>query len=193
MIACDVVLLPPGEIMDKAVELNKELIKRTGNTDIILDKVGYLPHITLAMGCVDKENLERIDSILKSIAKDVLPIRLKTIPLNDETASIKIEKNRDIELLHELVMIRMNPFFVHDVSKEMIYNWQSEEISDITLDYISKFPTRSCFENYVPHITVGRGDMTGIELESLEFEARDLALCHLGDFCTCRKILFSYT
>ena len=131
MIAVDVVLLPPSDVMDKAVEVNSKHVKDTGNGEIVLDKEKCLPHITLAMGCVSEEHIERIDQILKSIAHDLCPPRLKTITLKDGKASIRVEKARDIELLHELVMIRMSPFFSHEVSKDMVYNPENEEINDI--------------------------------------------------------------
>ena len=38
MIAVDVVLLPPAEIMKKAIEVNSALVEKTGDTGIILDK-----------------------------------------------------------------------------------------------------------------------------------------------------------
>lgn len=191
MIAVDVVLLPPPDVMDKAVEINSRHVKDTGNSEIVLDRKRCLPHITLAMGCISEGHIERMDQILKSIAHDLCPLRLKTITLQDGKASIRIEKGRDIELLHELVVIRMSPFFTHEVSKDMIYNPENRGINDITVDYIREFPTHSSFENYVPHITAGHGDI-GFEVESFGFIARDLALCHLGDFCTCRKILCSH-
>ncbi|MFQ5952449.1 MAG: hypothetical protein ACE5JK_03485 [Candidatus Omnitrophota bacterium] len=192
MIACDVVLLPSREAMEKAVEVNSEHVKKTGNSEIVLDIEKCLPHVTLAMGCIKEEKLKELDKVLKSIADDVLPVRLKTIPLKSGKASIRIEKSRDIELLHELVMIRMSPFFTYNVSKEMIYNFENEEISDITFDYIRKFSTQSSFENYIPHITVGHGDIS-TEVDSFEFASQELALCHLGDYCTCRKVILSHS
>ena len=191
MIAVDVVLLPPEEVMDKAVKINGELVEKTGDTGIILDSEKCLPHVTLAMGCVEEEDLSHIDNILRSIAEDLLPITLKTIPFEKGPASLRIEKNRDIELLHELVMIRMSRFFTHEVSKNMIYDSQKEEIAELTFDYIRNFTTKSSFENYTPHITLGPGN-ADLQVGSFEFVTSRLALCHLGNYCTCRKILVSH-
>ena len=47
-IAVDVVLLPSEEMMDKAIEINRELLKRFDNK-IILNKENCLPHISLAI------------------------------------------------------------------------------------------------------------------------------------------------
>ena len=74
----------------------------------------------------------------------------------------------------------------------MIFNSDVEEISQITFDYIKAFPTKSSFENYVPHITLG-ADSIDLETGSFEFVSQELALCHLGNYCTCRKVLLSHT
>ncbi len=191
MIAVDVVLLPPREVMEKAIEINRRIIDAEGN-DIVLDMDKYIPHITLAMGCVEEKDLERVDFILNDIATSFRPVSMKTVPSKGGKAWIKIDKTRDIELLHEIVMIRMQKFFSYRVSTDMICHGEREEINDVTRDYIRKFPTASSFENYTPHITVGSGE-TAVEVGSFEFTSTELALCHLGNFCTCGKVLFSHT
>ena len=143
------------------------------------------------MGCIKEENLARVDDILSGIAKNFTSIHLETIPFKKGRASIRIEKSRDIELMHELVMIRLSPFFNYNITKDMVYNSQNEEIAEITYDYIAGFLTKSSFENYVPHITVGVGE-ADMEMGSFEFDCRELALCHLGNYCTCRKIILSH-
>jgi len=42
----------------------------------------------------------------------------------------------------------------------------------------------------LPHISVGYGEITGLP-SPIEFRATQLALCHLGNHCTCRKVLAS--
>jgi len=189
MIACDVVLLPPQEVTGKAVGINQKIIE-SGNSDIVLDKEKCLPHITLAMGCLKEDNLQEADNVLKDIAGSFSPLKLKIIPSKGGMAWFRIEKNEDISALHESVMKNMAPFFSYDVTKDMLYQENGEEIHDTTIHYIKNFSSEHSHERYEPHITVGSGDME-IEISSFEFEAGELALCHLGSFCTCRKVLFS--
>jgi len=66
-IAVDVVLLPSEEMAEKAIAANKELLKRNA-AKIVLDKDKCLPHISLAMGCIDEKEIDEIDKILKAIA-----------------------------------------------------------------------------------------------------------------------------
>ncbi len=62
-IAIDVVLLPSEEMMNKAIEINKELLKNNEDK-IILDKEKCLPHISLCMGCIEEDKIPEIKNIL---------------------------------------------------------------------------------------------------------------------------------
>jgi len=62
-IAIDVALLPSKEMMDKAIEINKELLKKYEDK-IILDKEKCLPHISLCMGCIDEDRIPEVKQIL---------------------------------------------------------------------------------------------------------------------------------
>lgn len=190
MIAVDVVLLPPVEVMDRAIEINGQLLGTSGS-DIVLDREKCLPHITLAMGCMNEDDLGKVNEILAGIAGSFPPLSLKTVSSKGGKAWIKIEKTRDIEVLHEIVMIRLSSFFSYKAARDMVFEEEGEEVNDLTLDYIKKFFTDSSFENYAPHITVGKGDMD-VEVETFDFVSAELALCHLGNYCTCRKVLLSH-
>ena len=94
-IAVDVVLLPPDEIMEKAIAVNQALIN-TFNNKIILDKQNCLPHISLAMGCIEKEDIAEIDTVLKDIADMFSPIALTisdistgTIPTGEKVSGFE--------------------------------------------------------------------------------------------------------
>ena len=60
-IAVDVVLLPSETIINRAIEANKQLLKQ-GIGEIVLNKEHYLPHISLAMGCIDERHITDIDT-----------------------------------------------------------------------------------------------------------------------------------
>ena len=67
--AVDVVLLPDEAMTEEAIEANAELVKKFGKK-IVLNKKNCLPHISLAMGCVDEEDIVSVERILRSIAKE---------------------------------------------------------------------------------------------------------------------------
>ncbi len=193
-IAIDVVLLPSDEMTDYAIKVNRELLK-TFDNKIILDRESCLPHISLAMGCIDEDNIPDIEEILQDIAKKysfrelrVVDIRAETIPTGKKVSGFKIEKTKELQLLHEEVMQRLTPYFTYDVTTDMLFS--PPEVEEATLFWIKNYPEKSSFENFSPHITIGFGETDKVEVP-IKFAASKLALCHLGNYCTCRKVLVS--
>lgn len=191
-IAVDVVLLPSEAMTNQAIEANKELLKQYAGR-IILDKENCLPHISLAMGCIDERHINDIEKILKSIAEKNNPGRLRVIGINigtnslgEKVSSFEVEKTEKLLSLHEEVMRRMKPYFSYNVTAEMVLS--PPMAGESTLLWIKNYPEKSAFENFFPHITIGYGQADDSSFTA-EFTAPKLVLCHLGNHCTCRKIL----
>jgi 2'-5' RNA ligase len=193
-IAIDVVLLPSEEMMDKAISANKELLERNA-AKIILDKEKCLPHISLAMGCIDEQDIDEIETILKTIGQEnplgqliATGIHTSTNKVGEKVSVFEIERTEELQSLHEEVMKRLVRYFSYDVRAEMVLS--SSDISESTLDWIKNYPEKSSFEKFFPHITIGYGEIDDF-LFPIKFDVSKLALCHLGNHCTCRKILVS--
>ena len=193
-IAVDVVLLPTEEMADKAIAANKELLKQYAHK-IVLDKENCLPHISLAMGCIYERNIDEIDKILKTAAKESSLGQLSTVCIHTESnragekvSVLEIEKTEALQSLHEEVMKRLEPYFSYDVEADMVLS--SSETGESTLDWIKNYPEKSSFEKFSPHITIGYGKINNFSFP-IKFTVSKLALCHLGNHCTCRKILAS--
>ena len=191
-IAVDIVLLPSKEVTNRAIEANNGLLKQYADR-IILDKENCLPHISLAMGCIDERDITNIGKILKTIAEEYNPGQLNIIGLNTGTNSLgekvsafEVKKTGRLLSLHKEVMRRMTPYFSYAVTAEMVL-WPPKACES-TLLWIRDFAEKSAFENYFPHITIGYGQIDDISFTA-EFTASKLALCHLGNHCTCRKVL----
>ena len=193
-IAVDVVLLPSEEMADKATAANKELLKQCPDK-IVLDKENCLPHISLAMGCIDERDIADIEKILQAAAKQSSLGQLSVIGIHTETNSagenvsvFQIEKTEALQSLHEEIMQKLAPYSSYDVKAEMVLS--SSETSESTLDWIKNYPEKSGFEKFSPHITIGYGEINNISFPT-KFDVSQLALCHLGNHCTCRKIFVS--
>jgi len=193
-IAVDVVLLPSEKMMDIAIGLNRELLKTLGNK-IVLNKENCIPHISLAMGCVDKKDIAIIRRTLETIAEQCALGDLKAVGIKTSTNSVgekvsvlEIEKTRELQMLHETVMEKLEPYFTYDVTADMLFS--PPEVESSTLLWIKNYRQNSSFGNFFPHITVGFGQINKPEYP-VEFAASKLVLCHLGNHCTCRKILAS--
>ena len=191
-IAVDVVLLPSEEVTNQAIEANKELLGQYADR-IILDKENCLPHISLAMGCMDEQNIPDIEKILHIIADKYNPGQLKvpginvgTNSLGEKVSAFEVEKTERLLSLHEEVMRRMTPYFSYDVTAEMVL---SPPIAcESTLLWIKNYPEKSAFENFFPHITIGYEQVDDFSFTA-KFTASKLALYHVGNDCTCRKVL----
>lgn len=193
-IAVDVVLLPPEETMDLVIEVNRELLK-TFHNKIVLNKESCLPHISLAMGGIEEKDLIAIEKILQKVAEEFSAMELKAIniyaniiPTGKKVSGFEIEKINKLQLLHEIIMEKLIPYFTYDITLDMLYSPSQTE--EVTLFWVKNYLKNSSFEKYFPHITIGFGETDKVDLPII-FTASKLALCHLGNYCTCRKILFS--
>ena len=193
-IAVDIVLLPSEEMAEKAIAANKELLKKYAHK-IVLDKASCLPHISLTMDCIDEIDIDEIDVILRTIAEETslgqlnaVGIKTETNQAGEQVSVFKIEKTETLQSLHEKIMKRLSLYFSYDVRVEMVLS--SEETSESTLDWIKNYPEKSSFEKFYPHITIGYGEINNFSFP-IKFTVSKLALCHLGNHCTCRIILAS--
>ena len=75
-IAINTALFLPENIIDTCVTINKEALKK-GKQYRNLGKNDFIPHITLSLGCVDKENIGKIKEILNKISERTKPIQLE--------------------------------------------------------------------------------------------------------------------
>lgn len=195
-IAVDVVLLPSERIMDEAIEANRELLKQYPDK-IILDNESCLPHISLAMGCIEETDIAGIKNILQSIGVNHAPgplyiegIQTDKNAKNEKVSVLQLKKTKPLQSLHELVMRELAPYLSYDVSIDTVLS--PPTAGEATLLWIRNYPEKSSFEKFSPHITLGYGHIGSFSIHPT-FTASKLALCHLGNHCTCRKILFSTT
>ena len=188
-IAVDVVLLPSDEMMDKAIQANAELVEKSGS-EIVLNKKNFLPHISLAMGCINERDIPQIKKLLEIIAGEnqigkltVSGIQTSTNARGEKVSVFEIQKTKELQSLHEKVMKKVKPYFSYNVTADMIYG---KDASETTLLWIKNYPEKASFMNFFPHITIGYGQIENDPFP-IEFVASKLALCHLGNHCTCRK------
>jgi 2'-5' RNA ligase len=192
--AVDVVLLPDEAMTDKAIEANAELVKKFSKK-IVLNKENCLPHISLAMGCINEEDITSVERILQSITSGcplgdlrVCGVRSSENSAGEKVSVFEVEKTGELQLLHKTVMEKLEPYLSCNVTADMIYG--DEEVAETTLEWIKNYGEQSSFDKFFPHITIGYGEFNNFAFP-IKFTASRLALCHLGNHCTCRKILVS--
>ena len=191
-IAVDIVLLPVRKIMDEAIRANRELlIQNPGN--IVLGKENCLPNVSLAMGCIDKNTIPDIEKIIVKLAEkyplkslNFINTHIEINSRGEKVTIALIEKTNILQSLHEEVMMSLRQFFSYDVTPDMLV--PDEEIGISTLLWIKSYPEKSSFERFSPHITLGYGKLENYSFPRI-IGVSQLAVCHLGNHCTCRKVL----
>jgi 2'-5' RNA ligase len=192
--AVDIVLLPDEMMTRVAIEANAEIVKKFSKK-IVLNKDNCLPHISLAMGCIDDRDIAAVEGVLKLITKvctlgdlKILGVRSSQNVVGESVSAFEVEKTGELQLLHETIIDRLTPYLRSDVTAEEI---NDDEVAETTLLWIKNYREKSSFGKFFPHITIGYGWLSYFLSFPIKFTASRLALCHLGNHCTCRKILIS--
>ncbi|MBS3158511.1 hypothetical protein J4206_04455 [Candidatus Woesearchaeota archaeon] len=208
-IAIDVVLLLPKDVMNKAIKINGSILKHNGKNKrkIMLNRRNCLPHISLAMGRIKVNDIPAVIGTLKDIIRHFRKIELEitnidrwVIPDGNSVSGFKIGKNNNLQKLHETIMKRLLPYLSYNIKLDMLYQKPLPE--RITLHWIKNYLKRSSFGNFSPHITLGIGRDDRLESYNIKdsqiqdnlklpikFTPAKIAVCHLGNYCTCRKVL----
>jgi 2'-5' RNA ligase len=189
--AIDIVILPPDSVLEIAIRYNKVLRDNT-QENIVLGKTRYLPHISLLMGCLTTDQLSDITSRLHAVAKAYNTLRLSVPGIHkdnsgsDGVVSFEIKRTQELLRLHESIVKSCGAFLRQDADEVDMAD--PPPIKKSSLEWINRFISHACFENFWPHITLGYGEYTGT-FEPFDFSASRLAICHLGNHCTCAEIL----
>lgn len=194
-IAIDVVLLPSAIMMEKAIEINKELLKNNEDK-IVLHQEKCIPHISLCMGCVNEERIPEIKNILDEISTEFSPFNLQAIdleaviiPTGKKVSGLVIKNQDDLQKLHETIMKKLWDNLFYDVEISMLFN--PPEVEEVTLYWIKNYANHYFDPSlFHPHITVGFGETDQFQMP-INFTASQIALCQLGNYCTCRKVIIS--
>ena len=196
-LAIDVVLLPSEQMMNEAIFINQKILQAE-DRKIILNKENCFPHISLLMGCIDSKHLHEVNSLLDKIGSLFTSFHLQieasqtdNMPDGKPVTVLNIKKNHWLQSLHQKTIEGLLPFLTFDATPEMLHD-NPADIQNMTLDIINNFLENSSLDKFSPHITVGLGTYPTITYQSF-FTASTLALCQLGNHCTCRKILHSVT
>jgi hypothetical protein len=149
------------------------------------------------MGCINEEDIPSIKTVLDDISKNFSLFRLQAtdleaeiIPSGKKVSVLVLENPGELQRLHETVMQKLWKYLSYDVEISMLFN--PPEVKEETLfwikNYANKYDDPSLFD---PHITVGFGETDKFRMP-VDFTASALALCHLGNYNTCRKVIFSF-
>jgi hypothetical protein len=196
-IAIDIVLLPSREMTEKAIAISDKLADTSGKSTIILNEQDCLPHISLCMGAIRSEDLPAISDILGDITSQraalqltVQGIKAHDIPTGEKLAVLEVVNREPLQELQKTLMQRLQKYLSYDVDTSMFFG--SPQAEPVSVKWVKDFDrSQPSPMPYYPHITSGFGEYSNFEFP-IDFTASTLAICHLGNYCTCRKVLGSF-
>ena len=184
LVALDVAILPPPDVMARAIAASAAL-PRDGSERLVLD-AAHLPHITLTQHLVRYEELDgvyaEIDEVLEN--QRPLPLSITGGGQSGNTLWMTVERTQALLELHERLMKALKDLERPNGDAHAFLD--GGRVGD--LHWVAGFRQQASFGAYTPHITLGHGAHPPL-IERMTFEATSIAACHLGRFCTCRKVL----
>lgn len=186
--AIDVVLLPSKEVSVGSIKLSESITD--SQNKILLDPQNCVPHISLVMGCIDVEKLDKIKKIVQEIIKKYEPLKFKIIGVRKRKtfATLEIEKTEEIQALHEEIFNKLKKFMNEKSTKDAFV--EPTNINNLTLDLVDNFKKTSSLDKFWPHITLGYGEIKENLNIPKKFVSSTMGIYQLGVFCTCKKNLF---
>lgn len=188
VVAIDIAIIPPESIINLAIDLSSQL----NAENVKLNKTNQLPHISLLMGGALESQIDEIKNRLAKISSRFtqIPIAINEIKTSSKYTGLHIQRTSELLALQDCLVAEIMPLLKYDSAIESIADYQNAK--ERTLFWLNRYKERSIGVNFSPHITIGDAKPDGNFGVSLpiKFVARRIAICHLGNYCTCSKIIF---
>lgn len=185
LLALDVALLPPPDVRQRVIELNAALPVE-GSQGLQLDD-DHRPHVTLTQAYIRAEELhaalDRVNAVLRGMRP--LTVEVTGTGHSGGTLSMTIERTPRLVELHEKMMEVLRGYDRPGGTRAAFVDGDGR-VADVL--WVASYRLKSAFQDFTPHITLGHGHRAP-EIEPFTFEAATVAACHLGRFCTCRRVL----
>ncbi len=183
LIAVDIAILPPPDVRARAIALSAAL--PSGSHGLVLDE-DHRPHVTLTQAFIRAEELdaalERVDDVLRG--RPPLTLSVTGSGKSGHTIWMAIERSADIVALHEQVMDALRGY-ERPGGTPAAFAGGDARVGDVL--WVTGYRLKSSFGAFTPHITLGHGH-DAPEVAPFLFVAGTVAACHLGRFCTCRRV-----
>ena len=196
LLALDVALLLPSEAARAVGRLNERL--QAPPAGFAFDAT-HLPHVTLVQQFVRTADMPIVLPRLGRVASRTPPIALRGAGLQRgrTTTSLAVEGGAALRALHDRLLACLAPHaapaadgsgFAGDAfAAAFVADAEPPRGADI--EWVARFRTRAAGDRFEPHVTLGVGELDRGAVPRIAFTAADLAACHLGRFCTCRRVL----
>jgi hypothetical protein len=185
LVAIDIAVLPSPAISQRAIELSAALPE---NESLGLRLGGdAIPHVTLTQQFVREEDLDsafdRVGSALAGFG--ALSLTVTGAGRGQSSVWMSLDLTPALMELHRRLMEILSGLERPDGTEAAFLGGDARP-GDVA--WVAGFRRVSSFAAFKPHITLGHAS-TLPDVERLTFEATTIAACHLGKFCTCRRVV----
>lgn len=178
ILAIDIALIPKKTWLERLVELSNLIELGDSLPKLDLSVGQRLPHITVGMAFV---GVDDIPVLVQRFARRSFSVEIsghrELIRDSTRTQYLDIVLDSELKLLHEEVMTVLGELAQYSDSQRF-----SEDVEDRTRNYVRDFRSYAG-EAYEPHITMGYGSAESLKV--LGMIDCELAIFHLGNYCTC--------
>jgi 2'-5' RNA ligase len=186
VIAIDIAILLPPSVADRAIALSAALPKKESQ-GLRLGRDDYLPHITLLQQFVGADALSEFLDRIGDVVQRARPIALRVTGggMGSSSVWMSIERTPALVGLHARVLDAALPF---DRERGDVSAFVDSDARDRDVQWVTGYRASSSGDAFQPHITLGHAARPPA-IDPFEFEATTIAACHLGRFCSCRRVL----
>ena len=193
LLALDIAILLPPETSTSVELLNTRL---SAPPEGFRFSARRLPHISLVQQFSPTTELNVIEQTIAGVVSKHPPIdlTLASITTSETTSSLTVTPSPVLDTLHRRLMDQLAIFDVGLGDERAFINTDATptdaaRLRDIT--WVSQFRTEAAYDAFAPHVTLGVGTIK-TTIPKTTFTASVIALCILGRFCTCQKVLASW-
>ena len=188
LLALDVALLLPPDARAVAIRLSESLPPAESH-GLLLDP-DHVPHITLTQQFVRVDEvgvvLEHIDETLRG--QQPVTVQVSGGGKSGSSVWMAVERTAEIASLHERLMESLRGLERPGGTGSAFFEGDAR-VGDIA--WVTSYRLKSSLGSYNPHVTLGHAAMPPA-ITPFAFQAATVAACHLGRFCSCRKVLRSW-
>lgn len=188
-IVIDIAIIPGPDILEKCIFVNSQL----NNSNYVLFKDGYYPHLTLGMGCVSIDDLDKINYKIKQIISETQKSNINIVKYSEGNYfSFEISKDDFIKNLHKKIMEILEEFsYYGEATKEMFYEPDKIRENSGLIDWVNNFNKKYAYEEYNPHISLGEGDRPHVDFP-FGFTIGKIAVFNIGVHGTCIEKIMEF-
>ena len=191
LLAVDVAVLLSEPLLEPVLRVNAELLPPP---DGFRFDDTHLPHVTLAQLFVAEVRLPAVIHETTAALRGVAPLRLTPAGLSrGRTAStVRLEPTDALIRLHARLMDCLQRFESSRGDATAFLSTGGLPARDADVDWVRRFRADAAYDRFDPHVTIGVGELPEPG-RLLAADGARVALCQLGRFCTCRRILAEWT